>query len=105
MRIRILAFIMAACPAGAQTNVVTYHNDNARTGQYLTESLLTPSNVRPGLFGKRFSRYLDGSVVAQPLYLARAHIAGSGLHNVIFAATSHDRLAALDADDNSGATA
>jgi len=87
----------------AQLSVVTYHNDNARTGQYLDEILLTPANVQAGLFEKRYFLALDGTVYAQPLYLSRVHIAGQGFHNVLFVATSHDSLYALDADDESAA--
>jgi uncharacterized protein (TIGR03437 family) len=105
MVILIAALLLAALTAAAQTSVVTYHNDNARTGQYLSEILLTPANVKPGSFGKRFSLPVDGAVYAQPLYLPRVKVAGKGLHNVLYVATGHDSLYAFDADDNSGANA
>ncbi len=105
MAILIAVLLFAAFAAPAQTGVVTYHNDNARTGQYLSEILLTPTNVKPGLFGKRFSLPVDGGVYAQPLYLPRVKIAGKGLHNVLYVATAHDGLYAFDADDNSGVNA
>ena len=57
-------------PLAAQPNVLTYHNDPARTGQYLSETILTPSNVNSDLFGKLFQTTLDGVVDAQPLYVA-----------------------------------
>src|SRR6266481_4068316 len=105
MVILIAALLFAAFTAAAQTSIVTYHNDNARTGQYLSEILLTPANVKPGQFGKRFSLPVDGAVYAQPLYLPRVKVAGKGLHNVLYVATGHDSLYAFDADDNSGANA
>ena len=89
----------------AQNSVTTYHNDNARTGRNLREYLLTPSNVKPGLFGLRFSQPVDGSVLGQPLYLPNVNIVGKGPHNVVFIATSHDSVYAFDADSNSGANA
>lgn len=92
---------LAALSALAQTNVVTYHNDNARTGQYLNELLLSPSNVAPGQFGKRFTLPVDGAVYAQPLYLARVKVAGKALHNILFVVTAHDSIYAFDADDES----
>jgi len=105
MVILIAALLFTAFGAAAQTSVVTYHNDNARTGQYSSEILLTPANVKPGQFGKRFSLPVDGAVYAQPLYLPRVKVAGKGLHNVLYVATGHDSLYAFDADDNSGANA
>src|SRR6516164_8211980 len=54
----------------AQVNVVTAHNDIARTGQNLNETILTPANVNPSQFGKLFSWKLNGNVAAQPLYVS-----------------------------------
>jgi hypothetical protein len=81
----------------AQVNVTTYHNDNSRTGQNTQETILTPSNVNSSQFGKLFSLATDGDVYAQPLYLFGITIAG-GTHNVVYVATEHDSLYAIDAD-------
>jgi uncharacterized protein (TIGR03437 family) len=100
----IVALLAGAVNLPAQPSVVTYHNDNARTGQYLNEILLTPKGLKAGSFEKRYLFPLDGAVYAQPLYLSRVKIPGKGFHNVLFVATSHDSLYALDADDESSAT-
>lgn len=94
--------LVLACffpPVGpAQVNVTTYHYDNSRTGQNASETVLTPSNVNSSHFGKLFSAIVDGYVYAQPLYLANLNIAG-GVHNVLYVATEHDSVYALDADN------
>ena len=84
--------------AGAQTNVTTWHNDNARTGQNLSEAILTPAKVNSANFGVLFSVPVDGKVDAQPLYLSAVGIPGKGTFNVLVAATEHDSIYAVNAD-------
>jgi hypothetical protein len=78
--------------------VFTHHNDNARTGQNLNETVLTHANVNSGTFGKLFTYTLDGMAMASPLYVANVSIPGKGIHNVVYIATQHDTVYALDAD-------
>jgi hypothetical protein len=85
-------------PSG--TDIVTYHNDVARTGQNLSETILTTSNVNSSTFGKLGFFSVDGKVDAEPLYLSGLSI-GGGTHNVLYVATEHDSVYAFDADSGS----
>src|SRR5437764_11005099 len=77
-------------PPGTTFGVVTtYHNDNARAGQNLNETILTTANVNASSFGKLFVMAVDGKVDAQPLYLPGLTVSGQGKHNVLFVATEH----------------
>ena len=78
--------------------VTTQHNDIFRSGQNTNEVLLTPSNVNVNRFGKLVSVAMDGYVVAQPLYVPQVTVTGGTLHNVVFVATQHDSVFALDAE-------
>jgi len=82
-----------------QANVLTWHNDNARTGQNLQETILTPANVKTPIFGKLFQIATDGKVDAQTLYVPSLQIPGKGLHNVLFVMSEHDTAYAFDADN------
>ncbi len=87
-----------AVPATAADDVLTYHNNLARTGLNSHETLLTPADVSPSTFGKQFSNSVDGFVYAQPLYVAGVQIPGKGRRNVVYVATENDSVYAFDAD-------
>jgi hypothetical protein len=79
------------------TDVTTYHNDVARTGQNTTETALTQANVNSTTFGLLRKLSVDGLVDGEPLYLSQLGIAG-GVHNVVFVVTEHDSVYAFDSD-------
>jgi hypothetical protein len=79
------------------TDVTTFHNDNARTGQNLTETMLAPANVNSQTFGLLRNLPVDGKVDAEPLYLSQLPVAG-GTYNVVFIATEHDSVYAFNSD-------
>jgi hypothetical protein len=108
LRLPFLLFVyllISTCPAGAQVNVLTAHNDNGRTGLNPNETVLNPVTVSSNGFGKIFSQAVDGPIYAQPLYVSNLPISGKGTHNVVFAATMHDTVYAFDADNASGPNA
>jgi len=92
----------ATLTVNAATDVLTQHNDLARTGQNLTETGLTTSNVNSATFGKIALFPLDGRVDAEPLYASNVAVPNSGTHNILIAATEHGTVYGFDAD--SGAT-
>ncbi len=80
------------------TDVLTYHNDNGRTGQALHEEVLAPANVVTNHFGLLRNLTVDGNVDAEPLYAAGVTIPGVGERNVLIVATEHDSVYAFNAD-------
>lgn len=85
-------------PATARDDVLTYHDNAARTGLQPNETILTPANVNPSSFGRLFADQVDGFISAQPLYVAGVQIPGKGRRNVVYVATENDSVYAFNAD-------
>jgi hypothetical protein len=95
----VLVFCVLSKGSGAAAqDVLTWHNDNARTGQNLGEKILTLRNVSSRTFGKLFTISVDGKVDAEPLYATKIQIANDRFWDVLFVATEHDSLYAFDPD-------
>jgi hypothetical protein len=92
----------------AHADVLTQHNDNARTGVNSGETTLTVNNVKPETFGRLWTLYTDGQIVAQPLYVSKLPIDTStntqtplvqGTFNAVVLATMHNTIYVYDADN------
>jgi fibronectin type 3 domain-containing protein len=86
-------------------NILGFHNDLGSTGANTGETALTPADVKPNAsFGKMFTTNVDGQVYSQPLVDTAVTIAAgpntttgaAGLHDVVYVATEHDSLYAID---------
>ncbi len=84
--------------AMAQVDVLTQHNDNARTGANLRETVLTPANVNKAHFGMLFKRVVDDQVYSQPLVVTNLSV-GGGTHDVVYVTTVNNSVYAFDAND------
>ena len=93
-----LAVVLLAASPVLATDVLTFHNNPARTGLNDHETTLVPANVNQDNFGLLFNLSVDGKVDAQPLYISSVAIHGVGRRNVVVVATEHDSVYAFDAD-------
>jgi hypothetical protein len=84
--------------SSGSADVLTYHNDIARTGQNLAETSLNTGNVTSAKFGKLSFYSVDGLVDAEPLYASNVTVPNDGSHNVLIVATEHGSVYAFDAD-------
>jgi hypothetical protein len=87
--------VAAAATPGA--DVLTYHNDNSRSAQNLTEAVLTPANVSAAQFGLLRVLPADGLVDGQPLIASNLTVSGV-LRNVVYVVTENDSVYSYDAD-------
>ena len=89
--------LCATLPAAAQVSVTMQHNDLNRSGDNLSETILTKANVNATTFGLLDKITLDNQVYAQPLIVSGLSISG-GTHNVVYVATTNNSVYAFDAD-------
>jgi hypothetical protein len=89
---RGLFFVVAACASSyAQVDVLTQHNDNARTGANLHETLLTPENVDKARFGMLFKRVVDDQLYTQPLVATGVEVDG-GTRDLVYVTTVNNSV-------------
>jgi len=98
MKYSSIVLTLALAGTALGQNVLTQHNDAARTGANLQETQLTPAIVKAG-FGKLFSLTVDGQIYAQPLVVNGVDIPGKGVHNVVYLVTMKNNVYAFDADN------
>ena len=99
LKLAATALLLAAGEGVAAVDVLTSHNDLARTGQNLHEVTLAPTNVNVADFGKLFVANVDGQLYAQPLIVTGLEIPGRSVHDVLYAVTERDSVYAFDAND------
>jgi hypothetical protein len=96
---RACLFIATCAFSQAQVNVLTQHNDNARTGANLLETTLTPGNVNKTQFGMLFKRVLDDQLYTQPLVATNIQVDG-GTRDIVYVTTVNNSVYAFDANDS-----
>ena len=97
MRIVAALLCLAACAPVSATEVLTHHNNPARTGAVIDETVLSPATLKTQGFGKVFSLVVDGQIYAQPLVVTGLEIPGKGTRSVVFVATMRNMVYAFDA--------
>ena len=73
---RFLAILLVTGTTFAQMDVPTRRGDNARTGVYSHETMLTHDAVRTR-FGKLWTLFADAKIMAQPLWVSNLMIPSS----------------------------
>jgi hypothetical protein len=73
-----------------------WKGDASGVGLFSNEAILTPQNVNPQQFGRIADLQVDGSVIAQPLFVSQLPVSGRK-RDVLIVATEHDSVYAFDA--------
>ncbi len=100
LRVIWLCLLTMTCVRSyAQVDVLTQHNDDARTGTNLRETLLTPANVNKAQFGMLFKRVVDDQLYTQPLVVTGVQVNG-GTRDLVYVTTVNNSVYAFDANDD-----
>ena len=104
LTVRLFLLLAAACASSsAQVDVLTQHNDPARTGANLHETALTPRTVNQAAFGMLFKRAVDDQLYTQPLVTTGIHV-GGGTRDIVYVTTVNNSVYAYDANDAEAAS-
>jgi hypothetical protein len=76
--------------APAQTSVVTQHNDIARSGANVGETILTPANVNTATFGRIFTFLAGGGDALVTADLGTMSFPAAGNYAFKFTVTGHN---------------
>src|SRR5262245_12273685 len=90
--------LLAGLLAGAG-DVTTQRVDNARTGAFLAETVLTPASV-PGRLQRVYERQIDGQTLANPLYVEGVRVPGGPAKSLFFLATATNCVYAFELADH-----
>jgi hypothetical protein len=106
MRLLFTLFALVLAALARPADVLTSRNNLARTGVNAAETVLTPASVNATTFGKLWTLYADGQVVAQPLYVSGLAVDTSanpaaprvqGTFDAVLVATMHNTIYLYDA--------
>jgi LysM repeat protein len=96
------------CQVSGKICILTWQQDTAsetcagcvyRTGENLSESIVTYNNIQFNHFQQRCSANLDGQIYAQPLVVAGATVGGvTPTNGVVYVVTQNDTLYAINGD-------
>lgn len=101
MRLITAALLVLSFPAQAIDILTSEYNQN-RTGHNPNETVLTPTNVAAGTFGKLGTYPVDGVVYGRLLFLDNYNVGGGVLKNLMFACTMANTLYAFDLNATPG---
>src|SRR5579864_8516133 len=90
----VVLCLLFVCTLTAQTNILTWHNDNWRSGANTAEKTLTTTNVAMLTFGKVCSAATDGAAYGQPLIVTNVPFTVNGTttnHDIAYVATENTR--------------
>ena len=100
MRMRAVILLwLAFCELALATDVLTQHDNPARTGAVLDEMQLDPNTLNDKHFGRLFSFAVVGQIYAQPLIVSGLQFPDK-VRNVLYVATMRNWVYAFDADGN-----
>lgn len=102
--IRLTYLVAAAAFIGLlqaqpSVDVLTQHNNNARTGANLNEKTLTVAHINNAEFGKLAYRLVDGDIYAQPLIVTNTKGPNGATKTMAIVATENNSVYSFDAED------